>query len=64
QLKPEECDYIGLWRGNTFHKVRGVSLRWKDTWLSYVQKNDSDLLWTQDEHGNPKARSVFSLPLN
>lgn len=64
ELKPEQCDYIGTWMGNHWYKVRPVSLKFGGEWLQYVQKNDSDLLWTQDEHGNPKARSVFSLPLN
>ena len=29
--------------------------------ISYVKKSDSNILWTMDEHGNPKSRSVFSV---
>jgi len=31
---------------------------------SYVIKSNDDTLWTMDEDGNPKARSVFSHKIN
>lgn len=34
----------------------------KDIWgVMYIKKNDSNVLYTTDNHGNPKAQSVFNL---